>query len=158
VENRVHPIELNEKWTMAQVTKVRLVDDLDGTEAGESISFTLDGAALEIDLSEENAEKLRGIFAPYVAAARRGDRRPARRRQRVTTASPTPREAPRAASGQIREWAAANGFTVSARGRISSEVLQAYENRATAPPDVAGTAGKKPDLPKVADPFTVRSA
>jgi hypothetical protein len=158
VENRVHPVELDEKWNMAQVTTVQLVDDLDGSKAGESIFFTLDGAALEIDLSEENAEKLRGIFAPYIAAARRGDRQPARRQQRVTTASPTPREAPRAASGQIREWATAHGFAVSARGRISAEVLQAYENRASAPVDISATTGKKPGLPKVADPFTVGSA
>ena len=57
---------------MAQVTKVRLVDDLDGGEADESISFTVDGKALEIDLSNENADKLRDIFAPYIAAAHVG--------------------------------------------------------------------------------------
>ena len=72
MENRGHPRRLNEKWNMAQVTRVRLVDDLDGSEADESISFALDGLALEIDLSNDNADKLRDIFAPYIAAARRG--------------------------------------------------------------------------------------
>ncbi len=58
MENRGHPRRINEKWNMAQVTTVRLVDDLDGTEADESISFALDGVALEIDLSNDNAETL----------------------------------------------------------------------------------------------------
>jgi len=146
VENRVHPRRINEKWNMAQVTKVRLVDDLDGTEADESISFALDGLALEIDLSNDNAEKLRDIFAPYIAAARRGDGQRARRPQRMSTGS----TASRADVGPIREWAAANGFKVSARGRISAEVMQAYTNRG----DGHG-AVEKPGLPKVADPFMV---
>jgi hypothetical protein len=142
----VYPVGTSEKWNMAQVTKVRLVDDLDGSEADESIFFTLDGKALEIDLSNENAEKLRDIFAPYIAAARRGDGQPARRPQRMSTASTAPREA----TGPIQEWAVANGFTVSARGRISAEVMEAYKNRGAG----AGAADN-PGLPKVADPFTV---
>jgi hypothetical protein len=146
VENRVHPVGTSEKWNMAQVTKVRLVDDLDGGEADESVSFTIDGNALELDLSNENADKLRDIFAPYIAAARRGDRQPARRQQRMSTASAAPREA----AGTIREWAVANGFTVSARGRISAEVMEAYKNRG-----VGDGAADSPGLPKVADPFKV---
>src|SRR3954451_4623497 len=78
-----NPIGTNEKRNMAQVSRVRLVDDLDGSEADESVEFTLDGMSLEIDLSKDNAAKLRDILAPYVAAGRRGDRRPARRQQRV---------------------------------------------------------------------------
>ena len=135
---------------MAQVTTVRLVDDLDGGEADQSISFTLDGRALEIDLSSENAGKLREIFAPYIAAARRGDGRPARTHPRTATASTAPREA----TVLIREWAAANGLTVAARGRISAEVLQAYESRGTGA-GAADDAAKKPGLPKVTDPFKV---
>ena len=146
MENRGHPRRTNEKWNMAQVRTVRLVDDLDGGEAEESISFALDGVALEIDLSSDNAEKLRGIFAPYIAAARRGDGRRARRPQRLSTGSTAPRED----AGPIREWAAVNGFTVSARGRISGEVLEAYTN-----PGAGGGAAAKAGLPKVTDPFMV---
>jgi len=150
MENWVHPRRIDEKWNMAQVTTVRLVDDLDGGEADQSISFTLDGQALEIDLSSENAGKLRDIFAPYIAAARRGGGRPARTPPRTATASTAPREA----TVLIREWAAANGLTVAARGRISAEVLQAYENRG-AGTAAADEAAKKPGLPKVTDPFKV---
>ena len=146
MENQVRPRRINEKWNMAQFTRVRIVDDLDGTEADESVSFALDGLALEIDLSNDNAGKLRDIFAPYIAAARRGDGQPARRPQRMSMASTAPREDTR----PIREWAAANGFTVSARGRISAEVMEAYTNRGA-----GGGAAEKPGLPKVTDPFMV---
>ena len=142
----MHPRRIDEKWNMTQVTTVRLVDDLDGTEADESISFALDGVALEIDLSNDNAEKLRDIFAPYIAAARPEGGQRARRPQRMSVAS----TAPRADTGAIREWAAANGFTVSGRGRLSAEVMEAYTNRGA-----GGGAATKPALPKVTDPFTV---
>jgi len=134
---------------MAQVTKVRLVDDIDGTEADESVEFTLDGMSLEIDLSKDNAAKLRDILAPYVAAGRRGDRRPARRQQRVERVPAAP-AAPRESTGPIREWAAANGFTVSDRGRISAEVTEAYQKWGEAKVE-------KPARPKIADPFQVTS-
>lgn len=43
-----------------------LVDDLDGTDAEETVKFSLDGIVYEIDLSAANAARLREIFAPYV--------------------------------------------------------------------------------------------
>src|SRR5690349_1951295 len=58
---------------MATQTTVTLVDDLDGSEAVESVAFALDGVSYEIDLSEDNAEKLRDALAGYVAGARRVD-------------------------------------------------------------------------------------
>jgi hypothetical protein len=105
--------------------------------------------SLEIDLSKDNAAKLRDILAPYVAAGRRGDRRPARRQQRVERVPAAP-AAPRESTGPIREWAAANGFTVSDRGRISAEVTEAYQRWGERRAD-------KPARPKIADPFQVTS-
>ena len=58
---------------MAIITTTTLVDDLDGTEAADTVAFALDGVAYEIDLNEENAEKLREALAGYVAGARRVD-------------------------------------------------------------------------------------
>ena len=46
----------------------KLVDDLDGGDADETVKFALDGIQFEIDLSEKNADKLRDLFARYVAA------------------------------------------------------------------------------------------
>ena len=56
---------------MAQKVQVILVDDLDGGEAEESVSFSLDGVSYEIDLSSPNAEALREAIAPWVGHARR---------------------------------------------------------------------------------------
>lgn len=144
---------------MASVTKVHLVDDVDGGEAVESIAFGLDGTAYDIDLSEKHAAELRDIFAPYVASARRnGGRTPAGR----TTMPPASRED----GSAIREWAAQNGFTVSSRGRIRREVREAYERQRSAPPAVAALPVDSSDIEvaakpvkararkKIADPFT----
>src|SRR4029078_4855546 len=56
---------------MAQVTAVRLVDDLDGGHADESVEFTVDNKRYQMDLSEKNAAQLREMLAPFTAAARR---------------------------------------------------------------------------------------
>jgi Lsr2 len=47
---------------------VHLVDDLDGSEAGETMSFSLDTKDYVIDLPDPNAAKLRDALAPFVAA------------------------------------------------------------------------------------------
>lgn len=104
---------------MAQKVQVVLVDDIDGGSADETVSFSLDGASYEIDLSAANAAALREAFAPYVGTARRVGGRP-RSGRRTAGRS-------RAASTEIREWGRANGFEVSERGRISAEVRAAYE-------------------------------
>jgi hypothetical protein len=40
---------------MAQKVQVLLVDDVDGSEASESVSFGFDGTTYELDLNEKNA-------------------------------------------------------------------------------------------------------
>jgi len=61
---------------MAQRVQVQMVDDLDGSEASQTVPFSLDGVTYEIDLSEENASALRDELARYVASARRIGGRP----------------------------------------------------------------------------------
>ena len=39
--------------------KTRLVDDLDGSEAAETVTFQVDFRGYEIDLNEEHAARLR---------------------------------------------------------------------------------------------------
>ena len=113
---------------MAQITEVKLLDDLDGGEAAESVTFSLDGKSYEIDLSEKHAAALRDAFAPFVSSARRAGGSVSASRPRMSARAGRPREETTA----IREWATANGLEVSARGRISSTVLEAYENRGNA--------------------------
>ena len=59
---------------MAQKHIVQLIDDLDGSAATETVSFSLDGAAYEIDLSAGNATKLRDALSNYIANGRRASR------------------------------------------------------------------------------------
>ncbi|WP_433297353.1 histone-like nucleoid-structuring protein Lsr2 [Pseudonocardia sp. CA-142604] len=142
---------------MASVTRVRLVDDLDGGEADESVSFALDGKSFEIDLSAKRAAELRGILAPYAGAARRAGGSTIRRRRGTGASSPR-----RDDTAAIREWATAHGHQVSARGRISAAVIQAYESRGTtAALSTANAAGVEAEAKpkqrrprkKVANPF-----
>lgn len=104
---------------MASRTIVELVDDLDGSEADETVSFGLDGRPYEIDLTAEHAERLRSVLGEWVEHARRGTGRVSRPAQRSRSA----RSGDRAA---IRDWAQQQGYTVSERGRISVGVLEAY--------------------------------
>ena len=109
---------------MAQ-NQVVLVDDIDGGEAEESVSFGLDGVAYEIDLSEGNAEALREALAPWVGHARRvaGRSRSGARRGGVRPRSAAPAAVDLA---EVRSWARDNGYAVSDRGRLAGEVMAAY--------------------------------
>ena len=104
--------------------EVRLIDDLDGKEANETISFGLDGSNYEIDLSSKNADKLRGAFATYIGVARKAGRTPAKaRRGRSGGGSAA---ADREQNQAIREWAKKQGLKVSERGRIPAEIVEKY--------------------------------
>lgn len=107
---------------MAQRTVVILEDDIDGGEATDTVTFGLDGVTYEIDLNDKNAADLRAALAPWVGHGRRVSR--------AGRAVPAARGARRRGSSDatvMREWARANGFTVSDRGRISAEIRAAYE-------------------------------
>jgi hypothetical protein len=109
---------------MAQKVNIVLVDDLDGSEATESLSFGLDGTSYEIDLNEENAARLRDALAPYVGHARKvgsASRRNGRRSSSSASSSDGP------SARDIRDWARENGFEVPDRGRVSAEVRSAYD-------------------------------
>ncbi|WP_432548501.1 histone-like nucleoid-structuring protein Lsr2 [Kineococcus sp. SYSU DK004] len=122
---------------MAQKVQVLLVDDIDGGEAAETVSFALDGVNYEIDLSDEHASALRDAFAPWVGHARRvgartGGRRGSGSSSSTSSSSSSSRaskssDGPSRDTGAVRAWAKENGYTVSERGRISSEVLEAYD-------------------------------
>lgn len=106
---------------MAQRIEVLLVDDVDGSEASETLTFGLDGSTYEIDLSEENAAKLRAALADWVDKGRR-IKGPAK------TAKTTPsKNLPKHDLSKVRAWATANGYEVSSRGRVPRDIAQAYE-------------------------------
>ena len=110
---------------MAQQVKVILVDDLDGGDADETVTFAIDGSAYEIDLNRGNADKFRDSFAPYVAAARKvsraGSGRGGGRRGGASSGDRRGRAA------DIRAWARTQGIEVNERGRIPARVVEEYE-------------------------------
>jgi hypothetical protein len=125
---------------MARVTEVTLVDDLDGGKADETVSFALDGKSFEIDLSAEHASQLRDSIASFVGAARRTSTGAKRQSVAADTSSPAKSREENAA---IREWAKANGFEVSERGRLRSDVVQAYAERGDTPEPVVEEKPKR---------------
>jgi len=116
---------------MAQQVNVKFVDDLDGSDAAATVSFGLDGKVYEIDLSDDNAAKLRDSLAVFVGAARRsGGSAPAdsRRKQKMTASSGRrPQPLDREQTAAIRAWARQNGHKVSDRGRIPKTVFGAFQ-------------------------------
>ena len=104
---------------MAQQIITQLVDDLDGSEASETVVFALDGKTYEIDLNEKNATKLRKALAPYVDKGRKLTQTRGKRGGATQAA----------ASGDtalIRAWAKENGYDVNDRGRVPAEIKDAY--------------------------------
>jgi hypothetical protein len=114
---------------MVERVSISLVDDLDGSEADETLKFGLDGVSYQIDLSTDNAEELRDALSQYVEHARR-----AGGRRRVATKVPAkpiarPIAVDREQNQAIRFWARKNGFDISERGRIPASVVEAYHKK-----------------------------
>ena len=112
---------------MAREVIEKLIDDLDGSPAVETVAFALDGTSYEIDLSKRNAAAFRRTFDRYVKAAQR---------KGVTRSAPRRRTARAATNGkvkrdfdltQLREWAGANDVAVPSRGRIPQAVVEQYK-------------------------------
>ena len=113
---------------MAKETVTKLIDDLDGGEAHETVKFGLDGHFYEIDLSSKNASRLRSALAPYVESG-----------NRISTGSHAGRGAgqrgrtgvgDREQNQAIRAWAQRKGLEVALRGRIKQEIVDQYQREA----------------------------
>jgi hypothetical protein len=72
---------------MAQ--QVRLIDDFDGSEGDETVTYSLGDQEYEIDLSKKNAAKFRATLQPYIDKSRPVERQ---------ASSPTP------AKSTTRRW------------------------------------------------------
>lgn len=105
---------------MAQRTLITMTDDLDGSEAGETVVFALDGTTYEIDLNAAHAAELRELLAPFVAVARRAGAgalgTSTLRRDAVAKIDPK----------AVRAWAQAEGLDVNTRGRLKVAVVERY--------------------------------
>ena len=103
---------------MAQKVHIVLIDDIDQSDAEETVTFGLDGKEFAIDLNKKNARSLRDSLAPYVAHARPVSGLSGRRSSSKAASGAAPSE--------IRAWARENGFDVPERGRVAAEVREAY--------------------------------
>jgi len=122
-------VELDRKAAkMAREVIERLIDDLDGGKAAETVPFALDGTEYEIDLSLRNAAALRKTLERYITAGRK---RTSSRRARPRRAETPPTRSARAKRNfdivQLREWAGANSVAVPSRGRIPQSVVDQYK-------------------------------
>jgi uncharacterized membrane protein len=112
---------------MAREVIEKLIDDLDGGAAEETVSFALDSATYEIDLSKKNALAFRKALDRYVKAARRSSTSGRSSRRRSAPSAPTRRPERDYDISQLREWAGANDVAVPARGRIPQAVVEQYK-------------------------------
>ena len=107
---------------MAQRVEVSIIDDIDGGKADETITFSLDGAQYVIDLSRENAEQFRESLSRYVDAARK------EKSIRATSRGAGPKESSSGPNvSDVREWAKAQGFEVSERGRVAKDLIVRFQ-------------------------------
>ncbi|WP_414172987.1 histone-like nucleoid-structuring protein Lsr2 [Clavibacter tessellarius] len=111
---------------MARKVVTTLVDDIDGTQIeegkGETVPFALDGVNYEIDLTDDNAAKLRTALEDYVDKGRRVGRASTGKGPARRSSSTGPKED----LGAAREWLREHGHQVSERGRIAADLLEEY--------------------------------
>lgn len=118
---------------MAQVVVKTFIDDIDGSVAERTFAYTVDGTDYEIDLSADNIKEFNDAIAGFVESSRKAPRRSAGgSKQRVVNPG-----ANREQSHAVREWARANGITVSDRGRISAKVQEKFDAAHTGIPAAA---------------------
>ena len=104
---------------MAQKVHIVLEDDIDQSEATQTVSFALDGTSYEIDLNDKNAGALRDALATYVGHGRRVTGARKGRRGSASAGAHSAKE--------VRDWARSNGHKVPDRGRIPATVREAFD-------------------------------
>lgn len=96
-------------------------DDLDKTPLTQAelnvVKFSLDGSDYTLDLSVENAAKLRELLKPYVQVAAKDTSRSQRRRTPVENNVQTK---------FVRAWAVERGMAVAPRGKLQQSVFDEY--------------------------------
>ncbi|GAA4104767.1 hypothetical protein GCM10022284_50720 [Streptomyces hundungensis] len=127
---------------MATKVLVVHVDDLDGTESAEpgiiqTVTFGLDGASFEIDLTGENEAELRALLAPYMEAGRRAQGQAGRK----------PTKSGHGLDKQsVRAWARDNGYEVNDRGRVPEAIQVAYRQAVGGATPVTAAALSQADV------------
>jgi Lsr2 len=114
---------------MAKTTRVLLICDLhgDSTEAVTTIRMDNGTARYELDLCQAHFDELTGAGRRLRRRRRTGGDRSTTKAAKKATAAMTRRRGRGGLdTAAVREWARANGHTVSDRGRIPGHVLEAF--------------------------------
>jgi hypothetical protein len=106
---------------MAKTTIIEITDDLDGSKNAEEVPFSFRGTDYTVDLVKKNLAALEKVLKPYIEAASKVSKGPARKRRSTKTADTGPDVT------TIREWAKDAGIQVSERGRIPKAVREQYD-------------------------------
>jgi hypothetical protein len=112
---------------MAQSITVVLTDDIDGSEATETVRFAIDGTWYEIDLNPGNAEKIREVFGEWIGSARRTGAAPSRPGSGSGSGGIRRSREANPENAAVREWAQAEGIQIGGHGRIPAHVREMYE-------------------------------
>jgi len=118
---------------MARQIVVEHVDDIDGTPIvegkGETIVFSVNGIDYEIDLSARNAKEFHKKLDHYIDHATKVGGRKNRSAGALTSGGEVKRKPVRRDRDHVRavrEWAQEQGYEVGVRGRIPTEITEAY--------------------------------
>lgn len=116
---------------MSREVIIRIRDDLDRSDADETISFSYRGVDYEIDLSSANVERFDKSVEEFIKVARTVERAaevaPRQRSGKPAAKYPPISRATKQQRKDIRAWANANGFKVQDRGMIGSGVVEAFQ-------------------------------
>lgn len=114
---------------MAELTTKQLFDDLAFAEgkhvlAEDTVRFGLDDQWYRIDLSEDNAERLRKLLAEFIEHAHLdpGPNHPQESARQTRERNAT-----------VRAWAREQGIEMNDRGRIPAHIHRAYEEEHDSP-------------------------
>lgn len=133
---------------MATLTITKLISDLSGDEAAETVTFGIDGRMYELDVTSQEAATLRAALKGYAEAAR-----PMGRGAAPARPKPATRHQGRKDAQQVREWARSQGMPVSDKGRVAAAIQEQYDNRdrAIEPPVPSADPFTMPDVQQVTD-------
>ncbi|NDV07230.1 Lsr2 family protein [Rhodococcus sp. IEGM 248] len=119
---------------MARQIVVEHVDDIDGTPIaegkGETIAFSVSGIDYEIDLSAKNAKEFHKRLDHYIDHATKVGGRKNRSAGTLTSGGEVKRKPARRDRDHVRavrEWAQEQGYDIGVRGRIPTEIAEAYD-------------------------------
>ena len=113
---------------MSRTTITIVKDDLTDEEGAETVSFSVDGVAYQIDLTDDSKRKMDEVLFPYITNGRRVGKMgtsapaPTQRLQRVS------QRTDRSYMLRVKAWAAEQKIYVPPRGRIPNAVYTAYKD------------------------------